>query len=305
MAKKTYFNLGGIWKNVQNIWANIGGTWKQKVVPMGLIAGVQKAFIVYSIYVTSYLTSSVNSFPDTMYVNQDGYGGHIAKTGGSYVISGGYSPSDTIFVTEQLYASYNSGGYVGTLNIYVYSGSAPVSKIGKATLGTTYEGAPVSNLPDTYNYSLNGYTGQILGGVPYVFSGSDASCKVCTLSWGEMYSVNGGVPDPTDITAPTSIHYDDGSFVGEVSVVGMSPLYMDNYNLYIVAIVNGTSWSGYLQWDYSATICKSDTRIFRRDYSGTVSTADTRVYRYQGYVTSYGYDTRVYRQNYGGDIPYI
>lgn len=48
MAKGTWVNVGGNWKNVKNIWVNINGVWKQKAIPKGNVAGVWKEFVQYN-----------------------------------------------------------------------------------------------------------------------------------------------------------------------------------------------------------------------------------------------------------------
>ena len=47
MAKQTWVNIGGTWKQVKNVWVRIGGVWKQQVIPKGLIGAAWKEFMQY------------------------------------------------------------------------------------------------------------------------------------------------------------------------------------------------------------------------------------------------------------------
>ena len=85
-------------------------------------------------------------------------------------VGGSYTPADTKFVTAQTSQHYNSGGYVGTLEQYLYSGAyTPVqSKIVSAngqwtsTLTKTSSGFTTSkNEPQTYAYNSDGYAGTL------------------------------------------------------------------------------------------------------------------------------------------------
>lgn len=46
MAKKTWINISGAWRNVKVAWLNVGGVWK-KITPKGNISGTWKDFIQY------------------------------------------------------------------------------------------------------------------------------------------------------------------------------------------------------------------------------------------------------------------
>jgi len=50
--------------------------------------------------------------------------------------------------------------------------------------------------------------------------------------------------------------------------VGVNPAYQSNYDALVYAWENGTSWSGYIVFDYAATLEKPDTRVWCRRYSG-------------------------------------
>lgn len=47
MAKKTWVNIAGTWRNAKNVWVNVNGVWKEKVIPKGNIAGNWRDFIQY------------------------------------------------------------------------------------------------------------------------------------------------------------------------------------------------------------------------------------------------------------------
>lgn len=47
MAKKTWVNVGGVWKEAKNVWLKVNGVWKSKVIPSANIAGVWKDLIQY------------------------------------------------------------------------------------------------------------------------------------------------------------------------------------------------------------------------------------------------------------------
>lgn len=50
MAKQTWVNVGGIWKQVKDVWLKENGEWKNEVVPKGKVGGSWKEFITYSIF---------------------------------------------------------------------------------------------------------------------------------------------------------------------------------------------------------------------------------------------------------------
>ncbi|WP_342510607.1 hypothetical protein MKY34_19585 [Sporosarcina sp. FSL K6-1522] len=47
MTKKTWVNVGGTFKEVNNVWQKVQGAWKEKVIPKGNISGAWKEFIQY------------------------------------------------------------------------------------------------------------------------------------------------------------------------------------------------------------------------------------------------------------------
>mgnify|MGYP003571708043 CR=1 FL=1 len=47
MAKATKIKVGGVWKDVKNIWIKRGGIWKAKVIPKIMVGGVWKECIGY------------------------------------------------------------------------------------------------------------------------------------------------------------------------------------------------------------------------------------------------------------------
>ncbi|KIL79605.1 hypothetical protein [Bacillus badius] len=53
MAKKTWVNIGGTYRDVKTAWVNMGGIWK-KFIPKGNIAGVWKEFIQYALKIYEY-----------------------------------------------------------------------------------------------------------------------------------------------------------------------------------------------------------------------------------------------------------
>lgn len=202
-----------------------------------------------------------------------------------------FSSQGLLFYT--VCTTYNSGGYSGTLTggtAYVYSGSAPVSKTGSATLITIDPGDPASNLPDIYNYNYNGYIGAIPAlAAAYVYSGTGAGTKYCTGTWGGTFHVVDGNLDSSDPLVPNSISYNDvDGYSGDIDFIDVNASYQANYNAFLDAVFNSTSWSGYILFDYGSDLSKSDTRIWKRNYSGTVWTPDTRVWRKDYSGTVYG-----------------
>lgn len=50
MAKQTWVNVGGIWKQVKDVWLKENGEWKNEVVPKGKVGSSWKEFITYNIF---------------------------------------------------------------------------------------------------------------------------------------------------------------------------------------------------------------------------------------------------------------
>lgn len=175
-----------------------------------------------------------------------------------------------------------------TLTIYVDNGSSVRSSTA-STLASDYRltspGGDPYSLPDSVYYNWGGYSGNIpaIGG-PYVESGSAAGCKLCTGSYGIYIIIQDGQRVDGSGDFPATIPYNDGEHSGNLNLItgfaGIHPDYKDNYDAYIDAIVDGTSWSGYIYALYEATLCKNDTCVWRRNYHGAVYGPTTYYYAY-------------------------
>jgi len=168
--------------------------------------------------------------------------------------------------------TYNSGGYVGTL----YGGSAYVLSGTYVTSDTIYVTEQLSS-----NYNSGGYIGTL---TPYVYSGTASSSQLCTGYWGGFFSVVNGVASSSNPTPPSTIPYNTDGYVGNLNQIGVSAASQANFDAYVNAVFNDTSWNGYIQFEYNATLTKPDTRV----------------YRYQGYVTRPESDTRIWKKDYSG-----
>lgn len=120
MAKGTWVNVNGTWKQVKNIWQNVGGVWKQKVIPKGNIGGVWKDFISY-LWTTvtkswSYNKDSYkNFFVDGNYIYIQNVYNVVNKIDvyGNFISSNRYYPDDTS--TYLIYCD-NEYGYSNNYN---------------------------------------------------------------------------------------------------------------------------------------------------------------------------------------------
>jgi Flp pilus assembly pilin Flp len=234
--------------------------------------------------------------------NVSGYTGVLNAPAASYVASGSYTPSDTIYVTAQTSSNYNSGGYTGTLNSYIYSTYWTPAD-------TIYVTAQTSS-----SYNSGGYSGSLSS---YLYSGSytpsDSRWEYTTKtgsSWtnylcsNKVWSVSS--TGQTDIQG-TTYTYNSGGYTGTYSVTSVN--YGTSYS--------GTQRSGacntsgatdkFTQYNtvyLSAYVTKpaSDTRTYR--YQGNVTKPGyyTDVYRYQGNVTKPASDTRIWSRDYFGNV---
>jgi len=223
----------------------------------------------YSKSASGYKTSSSNSFSSIYsYSDESEYSGTLSKNGSSYVISGEYTPGDTMIVSDSRTSSsnsfnasisYNSGGYSGTLSksgsAYVISGSDADSKSIKAsgilyyTYYSKWDGDSWHGDGWTRTYSPKSYSDG-------VYSGS-------YTSW-----TFGSLLTHTDEPLPSN------PYIGQRAVRARETA---------SCTLTGTAskpdtrvW----QQNYSGTVTKpaSDTRVWRQNYSGTVYKGGTDYY---------------------------
>lgn len=132
-------------------------------------------------------TNSADQFDDKVFVERNGYSGYIEKDGGSTLISGSYTPSDTKNVTFPVTSEtnnfsdtywYNRNGYYGLLN---KTGSVSYERLTLERFITDYAtGNPATFLFSLFKY-VDGYSGFIgKSGEPYVYSGSPAGTVTLT-----------------------------------------------------------------------------------------------------------------------------
>lgn len=230
---------------------------------------------LYSKQVSSYKESGSDSFNNSISYSEGGYSGILYKDGSSRVVSGDYTPSDTKYVTNQTSSYYNSGGYSGSLDGDVVSGSyTPAHSRHESGYGGSY----------TWGHAENYNT------VTYV---SQASRKPNTAS---KYYNSGGYSG--------YLYYREWPGTHPNSPKYISPTFPDKAwaGTYIYRYLNNYEWSG------TVTKPASDTRVYR--YSGFVTkpSVDTRVYRqdysgtiYKGGYTNhkYGYTVTIKYKTYG------
>lgn len=266
MSQNTIININGT--NKSSIpWINVYGTWK-KCIPWINVNGVWKQCYQSGTHtMTVYIPSSGNS-------SSQSQSRTISITGLQSVIS---CTVDTGSV------SYTVNGTDVTINVSggTSVGSSTPSKTGGATLGTTYPGAPASNLPDTYNYNYNGYSGTIPAvAAAYLYSGTDAGSKTGYASVVYTYTVTGVDTYTVSPTLSNTYSYSDSEgYTGTLNLA--DPAYDTAQSITVNnAVANGTVGSYPLTCYYEGTVTKPDTRIWRRDYSGTVYGTTTYYYAY-------------------------
>jgi hypothetical protein len=167
--------------------------------------------------ITNQYISNKNDFPSTRTYNENGYSGTLTKNGSPSVISGSLTPSDTKFVTEQTNPSYNSGGYVGALSKYVYSGSLSYVQDYSDII---YRSDIYPKLGDIHyingkTYKVTGYgdgTTQLMAIKEvdtrvYRYQGNVTRPESDTRQWQQSYS--GSVTKPAVIRYQGTVYYPD------------------------------------------------------------------------------------------------
>lgn len=115
MAKKTWVNVSGVWKEVKNVWINVGGTWKQKVIPKGNITGSWKEFMQYELIIYD---NGIEHVPIVRgdFVTTPPYNSVFQKNADHIIISGGSENGNrSTLVTD---VRVNLTGYK-TLNVEI------------------------------------------------------------------------------------------------------------------------------------------------------------------------------------------
>ncbi|MFP3390456.1 Ig-like domain-containing protein [Brevibacillus sp. SIMBA_040] len=177
------------------------------------------------------------------------------QTGGSY------TEADTKFVTGQTSASYNSGGYGGTLTQYVASGS--------------YTPADTKTVSQYKGFRMNYYK-----------------------KWnGTSWENNGNSFASSDTNIYDPILYNSGGYTGKLSWGGLSststiatypaPTNPTLNQRYIYEVTEPT-----YQYTGSVTRPESDTRVYRYEGYVTKPAVDTRTYdNYYQYTVTVDYST--------------
>ncbi|WP_260982706.1 hypothetical protein [Lysinibacillus fusiformis] len=240
----------------------IGGFYKyQRNVKLHFYADL---FNVEQTYKGIVEKNSMDSFPETIDYNKDGYSGTLTKNGvpENVVISGSYTPSDTKYIEGFDSPNYNLGGYVGTLQKYVINVSVSNKTTGKMVRYP--KDLSHDEVPKTYFYNEDGYSG--------------------TLRIVEYRT------DQTHLVA-----YYEGEVTKQENEY--------KYRGYVVKPGVDTRVYGYKQ-SYKGVVTKTatDTRIYEfvQNYTGTVTRPemDTRIYKYRGTVIRPASDSRTYEDYY-------
>ena len=228
--------------------------------------------------------------------------GNIQEHGSSSVISGVYTPSDTKFVTGQTSSNYSSGGYTGTLSLYVHSGSY-----------TPADTKFVSGQTSSY-YNSGGYTGSLSS---YLYSGSytpaDSFVADVTFydgwsTWDMEYTSKGWTNrGTTKSDMGNTYFYNSGGYSGTLTryTEGVYDSTVPHYNdLPNPKIGDRYAYTRYWYYSLKGTVTRpaSDTRVYRYQGNVTRPASDTRVYRYEGNVTRPASDTRIWQQDYSGTV---
>jgi hypothetical protein len=289
-------------------------------------------------------TSTTNTFPASLAYSNTGFTGTLAKNGISTVISGTYLPTHTktqampvsmsdLACTDDCVAvfgptrSYNSGGYVGTLNdsgtfTFTPSGSTNTDytrefvlrtfdPLEKPTSRPTYSGSwsKVATYEMDRIHVYNESSGSYSYGTYYNGNTTNAIWESVggltshgnNWTWDDYYNNRGG----------------DGTFKVDANFWRKS-YYITEWKWTrnigtITQVYNGDvtrpeSDTRNWQQNYSGTVTKpgSDTRVYGQDYSGTVSKV---VDYYKHYGTYSGtlkkdlYSAQIdYNADYKGDI---
>jgi hypothetical protein len=249
-------------------------------------------------------TSSSSPIASTYNYNSGGFWGTLNAINTTYVDSGSYTPSDTIYVTNQGSSWYNSSGYSGTLSQYLESSTWT----GSSTIF-------VDNQPSS-SYNSGGYSGTLS---QYLYSGSYTASDSrweYTTKQGDNWQHYGCTSNKWVVTNSgetniqgTTYTYNSGGYSGTYSVTSVdyktstAGTYRSSGSY---CATNGATgyYKEYNTVYMSAYVTKpaSDTRIYK--YEGNVVRPGyyTDVYRYQGNVTKAAVDTRVYARDFDGIV---
>ena len=197
-------------------------------------------------------TSSNEITPTTYYYNNGGFEGTLNATTESYLSSGYYTPSDTIFVTNQPSSFYNSGGYVGSLSSYETGGSYTPSD--SKWVYTTKTGSNWNNykcVSNSWTLDSQGHTD--IQGSEYTYDSG---------GYSGTYSV-----DNVDYAVSSSGSQKSGS----CSPNGATATYTQYNTVYLSAYVTKPA-SDNRTYRYEGNVTKPavDTRIYAREYGGMV-----------------------------------
>ena len=249
--------------------------------------------------VTESRTSGSDNFAATIPYNSGGFSGNLSKSGSvtSRVVSGIFTPADTKFVTNQASASYNSGGYVGTLEKYVHSGTH-IPRDTKTVTGEM-DFALQSQVLNQVPYNADGYSGTLYLERTYFEPRAEQKMQFRILS------TNGDDLATQPITKYTYL-FDTSEKVNAVLGDNFRNSYLSDLR-WVGGVVEQTEVSNgvtyYFHRVFEATL---NYEAYVGVYTGTITRpeSDTRVYRYQGNVTKPAVDTRVweYTQNYSGIV---
>lgn len=262
MSQNTIINVNGISKNTIP-WININNTWV-KCIPWVNVSGVWKKCY------------NDNTYTMTIYIPSSG-DSELQSQSRTVSIPGLQSVVNCTVNTGTV--SYTISGTDVTIN--VNNGNSVRSYTPSKTttdIRQTSPGGDPATLPSSISYNSSGYSGTLAGGSAYVYSGSPAGSKYCTGTAGDTIIVVDG--EIVAGTIPGYIPYNDGEYSGNLDPIGVNSAYINNYNAFLDAMLNDTSWSGYILYDYGATLSKSDTRVWQKDYSGTVYGATINYYAY-------------------------
>lgn len=300
-----------------------------------------REFVYEQAYEGEVKQEGIDTFPEFVEYLEDNYVGTLTKDGEVRyeLASGTLTPYHEKYVDGQNAANYNVGGYVGTLERYVASGTYTPSQTLSCSL--VLDSSKASYLPattvDNQCLTVNGNTNYIL----YSGTGNLTYSKSRTYTERRIATFNSQILSTNDLTNDAASSY-ASYFTSVPSSNGLAnpgPITLSwlGSSRYEVKVQNGQTFyyvrpiAGQFDYDHqfaiyttTYTIPAQDTRVYKyrgtvrraevdtrkyhyvQDYKGMVTKpeSDTREYKYRGTVRRPESDTRKYEyiQSYKGDV---
>ena len=151
MAKKTWVNVSGTWKEVKNVWNNVAGVWKENVMPKINVTGVWKICI-------SYITQ-INKHANATNMSEYKYGMMTAKTDNYALIAGGIGGvSDTFTKSVNAYNKSLTRSSPTQLSVARRYGGGANAGLNMVIIGGEEQSNQNTNYADAYNNDLTKVT---------------------------------------------------------------------------------------------------------------------------------------------------